>query len=123
MKALLRNRGLDAPKLDGWSEIETIVPGARAYQRTLDDGHLSVIVGHEPSGWHLSISHRLNILDPFTQRPLAGRIPTWDEIRDARYLFCPDVPYMAMILPPKDEYVNVHPTTMHLYEIPAEVAR
>lgn len=83
----------------------------RNFTTALPDGQLNVLVGQEPimlhrKGWHLSISH-------------TSRLPTWNEIKDARYRFCPDEAHMAMILPPKAEYVNVHPTTMHLYEVPA----
>lgn len=53
---------------------------------------------------HLSISH-------------ARRYPTWNEIRDARYDLLPDVPCMAMILPPREDYVNLHPNCFHLWEI------
>lgn len=84
------------------------------WQRDLDDGHLSVLVAHEPPGWHLSISHRTNDTPP---RP--GRIPTWEEIRDARYDLLPDELTVAMLLPPRAEYVNHHPTTMHLHEVVA----
>lgn len=91
-------------------------PGNRAWQRDVEDGHLSVYVGREPMGdrplWHLSISHRTNEASP---RP--GRYPTWDEIRDARERFIPDEVTVAMLLPPKAEYVNVHQTTFHLWEI------
>lgn len=39
------------------------------------------------------------------------------QAEEARYKFCPDEAYMAILLPPKGEYVNVHPTTMHLHEV------
>lgn len=84
----------------------------RVYQRDVPDGHLSVIVSRE-AGWHLSISHRTNEL-----RPRPGRYPTWDEITDARYQFCPNEATMAMLLPPREEYVNLHETTFHLWEVP-----
>jgi hypothetical protein len=84
----------------------------RVLQRDVHDGHLSVIVGHEPKGWHLSISHRTNVM-----RPRPGRYPTWDEIADARYRFVPDAVTMAFLLPPRGEYVNVHPTTFHLHQV------
>jgi len=100
----------------------------RVFQADLEDGHLTVFVGREPFmrggnlGWHLSISHRSNsILSPIGG-PAPGRIPTWEEITQARYDLCPDQAYMAMILPPKAEYVNLHPTTMHLYEVEGENA-
>lgn len=96
-------------------------PGNRAYQREVGDGHLSVFVGREPTTvangdrlllWHLSISHRTN-----DQPPQPGRYPTWDEIREARERFIPDEVTVAMFLPPKAEYVNVHSTTFHLWEV------
>lgn len=66
----------------------------------------------EPDGFHLSISHRRS---DGTRRP--GRYPTWDEIYDARYRFGPLDKTLAMLLPPQDEYVNVHETTFHLWEL------
>jgi hypothetical protein len=74
------------------------------------DSHCTVLVGREPLGpngelrWHLSISHRL-------------RYPTWDEIADARYRFIPDEVTVVMFLPPRREYVNLHPNCFHLHEI------
>lgn len=86
-------------------------PGIRAWQKDVIDGHLSVFVGREPDGYHLSISHRTNSeLKP-------GRYPTWDEIVEARYRFVPENMTVAMLLPPRDEYVNVHATTFHLWEV------
>lgn len=94
-------------------------PGTRAWQRDVEDGHLSVFVGRELTDvengdrlvlWHLSISHRTDDLKP-------GRYPTWDEIHEARYRFIPDEIRVAMLLPPKDEYVNVHATCFHLWEL------
>lgn len=101
-----------------WREVTPMrIDGAvlRVLQRTVHDGHLTVIVGREPPGWHLSISHRTNEM-----RPRPKRYPTWDEIADARYRFCPDDVTMAMLLPPREEYVNLHETTFHLHEIPGE---
>ncbi len=88
-------------------------PQTRAWQREVHDGHLSVFAGQEDEGFHMSISHRTS--DGY-RRP--GRYPTWDEIVEARYRFCPANLTMAMLLPPKGEYVNVHATTFHLWETP-----
>lgn len=99
-----------------WVEINSPMPYCKAFSKKIMDGYLTVFAGKEPTGadrkmlWHLSISHKRNRNDP-------GRIPTWQEIKEARYAFCPDGVYMAMILPPKQEFVNLHPTTMHLHEI------
>lgn len=97
----------------------------RVFQRSVEGGHLNVLVdrelmdeGHQ---WHLSMSFRSNTILNKSGGPMPGnRLPTWEEIKEARYRFCPDRVYMAMILPPKAEYVNVHPTTMHLHEVPGE---
>lgn len=79
------------------------------YQKNIEDGHLTVFVGPEPGGFHMSISHRTNDLKP-------GRYPTWDEIIEARNQFCPANMSMVMHLPVKEEYVNLHETTFHLWE-------
>lgn len=63
--------------------------------------------GIERTRWHLSISH-------------PTRYPKWDEIKTARYKFLPAYMTVAMILPPPDEYVNVHKNCFHLHEIPSE---
>jgi hypothetical protein len=44
---------------------------------------------------HLSVAH-------------ADRDPTWNEISQARYRCLPDNVWMAMYLPPRSEYVNLH---------------
>jgi hypothetical protein len=104
-----------------WKGIKSPLPFCKAFTKEVEDGHLTVFVGQEPMEkglkWHLSISHRSSTLLSPEGYPLPGRLPTWEEIKTARYKFCPDDTYMAMILPPTREYVNLHPTTMHLYEI------
>lgn len=87
-----------------WKQIECPVPHCKAYLW----GDTKVFVGQEPHiGWHLNIS---------TPR----RNPTWEEIREARYAFIPDAVTVAMILPPKAEYVNLHNFCFHLHQIPSE---
>lgn len=102
--------------MNPWKEIKTpgpllvLAPTMRTFQAdTRDGGYLSVFSGREPDGWHMSISHK------FGDRP--GRYPTWDEIKDARYRFCPADVTMAQLLPPMSEYVNLHETTFHLWEV------
>lgn len=79
------------------------VPGARVFAY----GECRVIVSHDPvpggRRWHMSISRE-------------DHYPSWDEIRDARYALVPDNVTMAMLLPPKSEYVNVHKNCFHLWE-------
>ena len=88
-----------------WKEITNVhMPYCRIYQW----GYVRVFVGQEPGiGWHLSIS------TPY-------RNPTWEEIREARYAFIPDDVTVAMILPPRAEYVNVHEFCFHLHQIPGD---
>lgn len=68
-------------------------------------GELKILISQDPpdNKWHLSISH-------------PRRYPTWDEIHDARYELLPDEITVAMFLPPKEQYVNVHPNCFHLHE-------
>lgn len=68
-----------------------------------DDG-LGVILNRDNGKWHLSLSRK-------------DRLPDWYEIKHWRYELCPDVPYMAIILPPQDEYVNLHQHCIQLWEI------
>lgn len=84
------------------------VPGMEKLRKVYESPaeRLRVIVAWEPgNGWHLSISH-------------PTRYPTWEEIRDARYELLPDACTMGMLLPPKAEYVNLHPNCFHLHEVP-----
>lgn len=66
-----------------------------------------ILVSQQRVGWHLSISRE-------------DRLPSWEDVRDARYALIPDEAVIVMLLPPRDEYVNVHEYTLQLYEIPAE---
>lgn len=72
------------------------------FEKTL--GECAIIYAKEADRWHLSISH-------------PTRLPTYDEVKQARYDFLPDDVYMAMIFPPKSEFVNVHPFCLHLWEV------
>lgn len=95
-----------------WRQLRAVVLGSQAWQKDLPDGHLTVFVSTDDGARHLSISHRRDS----RSGPVPGRNPRWEEIKDARYRFCPEVRYMVMVLPPLDEYVNVHETTFHLWE-------
>ena len=95
-----------------WKEIACPVPYCRAFMW----GDCKVFVGQEPTGprgerlWHMSIS-------------LPHRYPTWEEIKAARYEFIPDEVTMAMLLPPKGQYVNIHNNCFHLHEIESEPSK
>lgn len=107
-------RAVSGRQLSGLPGLE---PGTRVYQREVEDGHLTLLASRGSDGWHLSISHRSNRLVTAAGLPAPGRYPTWDEIAQARYQFAPDDVTMALLLPPRAEYVNVMPTCFHLWEI------
>lgn len=81
------------------SEAKELIPG-----KTYWHGKCLIMVAIEMGKWHMSISH-------------PTRYPTWDEIKEARYKFIPNKVTMAMLLPPMEEYVNLHPNCFHLHEI------
>lgn len=97
--------------------VSLLGANTQAYQKDLSaitDLNCFVTNHGADGGWHLSISHRQ--VDRSGQtRP--GRYPTWEEIKEARYRFCPDDITMAMLLPPTEEFVNLHDTTFHLYQV------
>jgi hypothetical protein len=43
------------------------------------------------------------------------RDPTWEEIAAARYALLPKLKDCAMVLPPEDQYVNVHEHCFHVH--------
>lgn len=66
-------------------------------------GKCNIIISKDAGLWHLTISRK-------------DRLPTYDEMKTARYQFLPDVPYMVQIFPPKKDFVNVHQFCLHLWE-------
>jgi len=65
---------------------------------------IRVIVSIDANRWHLSAS-------------CSDRLPTYHEMKKLRYEHIPDKAQMAMIFPPKSEFVNVHENCLHLWEI------
>ncbi len=70
-------------------------------------GECSVILTHNgyAFGWHLSIAN-------------PHRYPKWDEIAEARYRCLPPENTVALLLPPQEEYINLHKNCFQLREIP-----
>lgn len=83
------------------------LPGVGAWDANVGDGQVRALRTKDGGLWHLSVSH-------------TGRLPSWDEVADARYRFIPDRARMAMLLPPRAEWVDVHPRTLHLWELEGE---
>lgn len=99
-------------------EVAYLSPGARVFQRTLTPiTALQVIVSQDDGAWHLSLSHRT-----YDQhgRTKPGRLPTYEELKEARYRFVPDDVTMAQLFPPSADWVNVHETTLHLWQVPSD---
>lgn len=94
-----------------WRQVDPpCIPDAEhvcRYIAKTGDGTLSAICGFEGRLWHLSVATHC------TPR----RLPTWDELKHAKYTLVPiDVP-MVLEFPKKTgPYVNVHETTLHLWE-------
>lgn len=90
-----------SPQLEVMRQRGDVEPDLRRFMV----GDCQVLLGQMPGeGWHLSISH-------------LQRYPTWDEVAEARYALIPDDVTVAMLLPPRAEYVNLHSNCFHLYEI------
>lgn len=84
-----------------WQAQGLMEPEIKLYRM----GKLKIILGNGPEhGWHLSISH-------------PERYPTWDEIAHIRYRLVPDEAVMGMILPPRQDYINIHPHCFQLLEV------
>jgi hypothetical protein len=76
--------------------------------RAFEHGGCCALVGREPvvAGdyrWHISVSG-------------PGRVPSWEELAAAAHALRPGVP-MAVGIPPRSWWVNVHPHTLHLWEL------
>lgn len=57
----------------------------------------------EASRWmHLSLSR-------------SDRLPSWEELRDAKNELLGRHVRAIQVLPPGDEYVNIHPNVLHLW--------
>lgn len=85
-----------------WRDHKLGQEGVYAYK---DNG--AVIVSKDAGKWHMSMSFR-------------DRIPTYEELKEARYYFIYDHVTMGQLFPPKSQFVNVHPYTLHLWEVPGE---
>lgn len=104
----------DAKRIRWHKHDET--PLGRRYTADIADGQLRAMVSRDETQdgllWHISVSHWSD------GKP--DRVPTWDELKHAYYSLVPaDVP-MVLIFPrkstPKEKYVNVTESCLHLWE-------
>lgn len=63
----------------------------------------NLVITKDAGLYHLSISRK-------------DRLPSYDELKSARYQFLPEVPYMVQIFPPESDFVNVHEFCLHLWQ-------
>lgn len=108
-------RGGDKNMNNGWYKMEItpnltdmilngmLAAGTRQWAKANIHVLFSPSETHKDGVWkHASVSHH-------------ARYPTWDEILDVRYSFFDDGEEVCQILPPKKEYVNLHPNCFHLW--------
>ncbi len=89
----------------------------QCFQASVHDGVLSIIVSHDGGMWHISVAHRAGWGDG--GKEILTRLPTWDELKWAKYGLVPvDVPMTLDFPRSTDPYVNVHETCLHLWEVP-----
>lgn len=110
-----------------WKKIPDQM-GCKAYFKNLLDGsELFVLVGKEPKNngpdvFHMSISCRSFISNKYGT-PIQKRIPTFEEIKEARYRFIPNDVNMAMLFPPVEHWISLpNSCVIHLWEVPLECA-
>lgn len=109
-----------ARKIRWFRMPEGATPMGRAYKAHVEDGDLLALVSRdevEPGKrlWHVSVSHRDKAGKP-------DRCPTWDELKMAVYrLVDADVPFVLIFPRRSAPYLNVHDTTLHMWESEVEV--
>jgi hypothetical protein len=87
----------------GWTRTPWGDAGVE-YERLLTREHVLITVGrHEGKRWiHFSIAH-------------PSRIPHFEELRRYKDAFLGVERKAIQVLPPKSEYVNIHPYCLHLF--------
>lgn len=94
---------------DGWLPSKGArLPGGLQFPdgTCFQKGALLAIVTEDETGrFHLSVS-------------LTHRLPTYDELKDARYALVPHDKWMVQVFPPPSEFINIHPYVLHLWELP-----
>lgn len=100
---------------------------AQRYSVEVFDGVLGLLVSRDPAGpggellWHISMSHRHGWKN--NGEEVITRLPTWDELKLAKYRLIPADVVMAILLPAIGQfYVDDHPTCLHMWEVPRHLA-
>lgn len=105
----------EAVKRMQWVHLEDHAAGSAYRAYCPGDGFLVALVSHDEVApgrklWHISVSHHDIANEP-------DRCPNWDELKSAAYrLIKEDIP-LVLIFPKRSaEYLDIHPTTLHLWE-------
>lgn len=78
--------------------------------RSFRMGDATLTLTRETGEYHLSIA-----------RP--DRLPSWPEIAKARYSLMPKDRVCVMVLPPVEEYVNIHKFCFQILELPGDMGK
>jgi hypothetical protein len=113
----------EAARIRWYRQPDAVLGGMKVYMADVADGRLVAMVSRDDvqpgqPTWHLSLSHRQ--ADGVTP----DRVPNWDELKHAAYRLIPDDVPMVLVFPrrstPPAMYVNIHETTLHLWESVAD---
>lgn len=66
-----------------------------------------ILITIDEGMWHVSIN---------SNHPIG-----YYELKEVRYLFCPDRCHMAQIFPPRSEFINLSENCFHLYELNPDI--
>lgn len=88
---------------DGFNPFELVANNITVERFQMGD--VSILKTHKPGvGLHLSLAH-------------PRRLPTWDEVKRVRYELLPLDKTFAMLLPPPEEYTNLHEYCFQMIEV------
>jgi hypothetical protein len=87
--------------------------------------------GPAPNSLWWQTPNGLRVLASMDETPQWGRLlhvsmsyrshdPSWDDIKAVRDVFFPDDIDVMMVLPKREDYVNIHRHTFHLWQTPTE---
>jgi hypothetical protein len=99
--------------------LKKLEPGTRSYIRKVEDGFLRLFVSPSSKvspAWHASISHVSKVLG-LDGQPIFTRLPSWEEVVEARYIFIPDEANMTLAIPRKSDAETGASRTFHLIEV------
>jgi hypothetical protein len=91
MQDVAKSMGLERP------------PGYR-YEAYLMNNEVKILISNDADRLHMSVSCQ-------------NRLPTWQEVHDARYELLPLGKHFVMALPPPQFYVNTCKYCFHLWEV------